>query len=212
MGSLIDLENASCVAAYVLCTYGIPRVEWRGPELIAYAIGGVRAASVDRLMRKPHAEVVCALVAAGIGVALLLIAGGPGLSTDGIARFLRSEAKTLAAFAALFGGGGWWLVHSWRLLWRCGRSRWEHSVFDLGVRTFGVAVALLLIVIGASLGINADVGGTALAPMMLAGAVVSLIFGLPISLHLGHYWGRRCAEVLGVQREPDLEIGDPPLV
>jgi hypothetical protein len=98
----------------------------------------------------------------------------------------------------------WWARYTYRLLWRKGTTEWGHWVYDKGVRSFGVTVSVTLVVIGGYLGgtvvalSNDDVVGCT-----LAGAAFGALFGLPVSLWLGYFWGAQAAWVYGLKADED---------
>jgi len=47
---------------------------------------------------------------------------------------LLHRAGIFGFFGGLFAIGGWWVVHTWKALWRRGRSSRERLLYDEGVR------------------------------------------------------------------------------
>lgn len=171
---------------------------------------GVRLGGVDRFMWSKHSEVVTASVAALFSFAGMLVS--TGLSNPKIVLQLIIAWKYLFVLvSAVHSVGGWWLVRTWKQLWRLGRGRWEQMAYDYGVRGFGVYIAVVIIILVTLLGRNSDANG-AFGPLMMGGAAASIFFGVPIALHLGYFWGCAFAALVGVQRDKKLEIGDPPRI
>jgi hypothetical protein len=160
-------------------------------------------------MRSSHAVPILSLVAAALIVALLVTESGIKYTWPDIQHVVITRWKFFALFAVIFAVGGWWTARTWRQLWRRGRSHWERLVYDFGVRGFGFAMAVSLVVIVAWLGWTAD-SGAIFGPMMLAGALAGLFFGVPVALHMGYFWGTNFAKLLRIDREPRIEIGEPP--
>jgi len=157
-----------------------------------------------------RAKAVGAAVAAAAIVATMAWYG-PAQHVGGMLRFVASRQFVGGwLFASIFAVGGWWTVSTWKQLWRKGRSKWEILVYDHGVRGFGLGTAACQIGIFAYLGRSADPPGPFAGPMTVAGALAGLFFGVPVCLHLGHYWGRRFAQVMGIEHDPTLEVGEPP--
>lgn len=123
---------------------------------------------------------------------------------------IATRATLLVVIASPFGIGAWWTVHTWRRLWRCGRTKRERLIYDYGVRGYGVVMAIAIICIVAWLGRTED--ATSFGPMTTAGILAGVFFGVPISLNMGYFWGKTFATVVGIEAEPRAEAGEPPHV
>ena len=147
---------------------------------------------------------------AAVAACLLLISSVPSFSGASLV-FFRKTAPLYALVAVLFGTGGWWTVQTYQLLWRRGRSEWERLVFDSGVRLFGRSMAAFFVAGSAWLGWTIGPGQNDpwrwLAAVLLSGVV----FGVPVALHLGYYWGSRIATLSGIERDSLVEVGDHPV-
>ena len=170
---------------------------------------GFHLLAIDRFMRSSHAVPIVALVAAASIVALLLTESGIDGTWHDFKHVVMTRWKFFALFAVIFAVGGWWTARTWRQLWRAGRSPWERLVFDRGVRGFGLQTGISLIAIIAWVGWREDSDGM-FGPMMIGGALAGLFFGVPVALHMGYFWGMNVARVIGVGRDPRVEIGEPP--
>lgn len=169
---------------------------------------------VDWLMCRSYSEVAGALVGELSGVALLLTIGRTfsHLTTTpsriSIGDFA-IRAAVLAVITSPFAIGAWWTVRTWNRLWRCGRSPWEKTVYDFGVRIFGFWTAILIILLLSRLGATAD-SGTLFGPMMFLGALAGVFFGVPLALNMGYFWGSAFAAIVNAEHDSHLEIGEPP--
>jgi len=171
---------------------------------------GFEVRLIDRLMCAPHAEPIGAAIGACISFITLLVYGGTtGLDLRQLLHTVRNRAAILGLFAVIFAIGGWWTVHTWRQLWRRGRSPRERLIYDYGVRGFGFSTAVSLFFIITWLGWMND-SGTLFGSLMTGGAIAALFFGVPVSLHLGYFWGRALAAVAGAEGDPRVEVGEPP--
>ncbi len=170
---------------------------------------GFTAAPIDRLMRLPHAEFILAAVAFGLCSAMILTFSGIHLRFTDLRHVVGTRWKFIAFFSIIFAIGGWWTAHTWRQLWRCGRSAWEILVYNYGVRIFGFSTAILIIFLVSRLGSAAD-GSTSFGPMMIFGVLAGVFFGVPVALHLGYFWGCVFATIVNVEHDSKLEIGEPP--
>jgi hypothetical protein len=159
-------------------------------------------------MQQLHAEPILAAIAAALG--FIAILANSGIKFDGpeLRHVLATRWRFLFAFCLIFAVGGWWTANTWRKLWRQGRSRWERLVYDYGVRGGGFATGVTLVAIVAWLGWSED-AGPLFGPMMIAGGLAGLFFGMPVSLHMGYFWGISYAKTMGVERDPS-EVGAPP--
>jgi hypothetical protein len=164
---------------------------------------------IDRFMRLPRAEYILAAVAFGLNAAVLLTHGGSHGTWSDFQHVVGTRWKFILAFSTIFAVGGWWTAHTWRQLWRTGRSRWERVVYDSGIRGFGFATGVSLIAIVTWLGWTAD-SGPLFGPMMLTGLLAGLFFGVPVALHMGYFWGTAFAVRTGVEHDPRVEVGKPP--
>jgi hypothetical protein len=153
-------------------------------------------------MRLPHSDLILAAIAAGLSVATIL-------SFSGIDFAIETKGALPALFAAIFSVGGWWTARTWNKLWRCGRSDWERLVYDHGVRIFGYSAAVSVFITMTWLGWSAD-SGPHFGPLVMGGALAGIFFGLPVSLHAGYFWGRMFALFSSVERDPRVEVGEPP--
>ncbi len=170
---------------------------------------GFQLRQIDRFMCSPHAEIIGAAIAAIANTITLLFYSGIHLHMGDLLHVFRTRGLFFAVFSGIFAIGGWWTVRAWKQLWRCGRSPWERMVYDHGVRLFRWMTAASIVAIITSLGWQADAGAP-FGPLMMTGALGAVVFGLPVSLHLGYFWGNAFAKVVGVERDPRVEIGDPP--
>jgi hypothetical protein len=115
-------------------------------------------------------------------------------------------------FGGLFAIGGWWVVHTWRALWRRGRSSRERLLYDEGVRGVGFIQGVVIFLVVTWLGLTAD-APQLWGPMTRGGgAFAAIFFGLPVALHFGYFWGRTLADLVGEEPDSTLEIGEPPPV
>jgi hypothetical protein len=176
---------------------------------------GFRLRFVDRLMCRSYSELIGMLFGELCGIVLLLSAGRAfarfaGASSSLSPGVIAIRAMALVAIASPFGIGAWWTVHTWRRLWRCGRTKRERLIYDYGVRSYGVIMAIAIICIVAWLGWTED--AASFGPMMTAGVIASVFFGVPISLNMGYFWGKTFATIVGVEAEPRAEAGEPPHV
>jgi hypothetical protein len=157
----------------------------------------------------PYAEAIGAFVAAAVSVATLLIYGGAGPDLRQLSHLIRTRIFLLGVFAAIFAIGGWWTVRTWKQLWRYGRSPWERAVYDYGVRFVGIYIAVGQLLILTWLGWISD-ARTLFGPLMVGGAIAALFFGVAVSLHFGYFVGRALATVVAAERDPRVEVGEPP--
>lgn len=171
-------------------------------------IAGFQARFIDRLMRSPHAEIVWPIIAACSIVVTILISIDWEEGSLRPSSVPRARWFLLALPGLIFAIGGWWTVHTWKRVWRKGRSSWERIVYDYGVRMSGFIMAVAHIFLYSSLGWMSDSGGR--VGLMLGGAITAVFFGVPISLHLGYFGGIALAALLGVKNDPRVEVGEPP--
>jgi hypothetical protein len=171
---------------------------------------------IDWLMCHSYSEIVGALIGELSGVALLLIIGrafvysAPTSQSLSIG-ILATRAVVLGAITSPFALAAWWTVRTWKQLWRYGRSPWERAVYDYGVRFIGIFTAVSQFFILTWLGWISD-SGALFGPPMMGGAIAALFFGIPVSLHFGYFMGRTLAAIAGAERDPRVEVGDPPHV
>ena len=176
---------------------------------------GFRLRFIDWLMCRSYSTLMGTLFGEVCGIALL-VAVGRGFTHDagGSSRLsfgvVLLRATMLIVVASPFGVGAWWTVHTWRRLWRCGRTKRERLIYDYGVRSYGVAMAIAIVCIVTWLGWNED--ASSFGPMMAAGILAGVFLGVPISLNMGYFWGKTFATVVGIQVEPRAETGEPPHV
>ena len=134
-------------------------------------------------------------------VAYLLLlsscAHGKQLSVD----LLKRTTPLLLALAATYGTAGWWAVQTWQALWRTGRDKWERVVFDYGVKGFGLCTAVTITVTLGWLGWSTTVE-TGDRLWFAAGLLTGAVVGLPVSLHLGYFWGVAFAKAVGINPTP----------
>jgi hypothetical protein len=173
---------------------------------------GFELRPVDRLLQRRHAQGCCAAVAAVIGAGLLL-AVSPSVHTPReLWQRLLHCAGIFGFFGGLFAIGGWWTVHTWKALWRRGRSSRERLLYDEGVRGVrGVGFTLVVIFIVVTwLGLTAD-APRLWGPMTIGAAFAAIFFGFPVALHFGYFCGRTFADIVGEEPDSTLEIREPPL-
>jgi len=180
-----------------------------GSEMNGVNRQGFNAGPIDRFMRLQHAEFILAVLAFGLCTAMILNFSGTHVNSSDFIHVVSTRWKFIVFFSAIFAVGGWWTARTWRHLWRCGRSSWERLVYDYGVRLFGFSTAIGLIFILSWLGWTSD-SGTLFGPMMIAGALAGVFFGVPVALHLGYFWGSIFAAVVNAQHDSKLEVGEPP--
>jgi hypothetical protein len=113
-------------------------------------------------------------------------------------------AVLLAVITSPFAIGAWWTVRTWKRLWRCGRTPRERLTYDRGVRGYGLGKAVAIFCIVTWLGWTTDV--TLFGPMMMAEALASIFFGVPISLNMGYFWGSIFATIVGIDSDPQCEV------
>jgi hypothetical protein len=164
---------------------------------------------IDRFMRASHAELGGAAIGALISFATLVAYSALPSDLHLLMRELRGRAVIFGFFAITFAIGGWWTVRTWRRLWRRGRSQKERAIYDFGVRTYGFSMAVSLFFIVTWLGRISEAEHW-FGPLMVGGAIAAIFFGVPISLHLGYFWGRIFAAVVGAKADPRIEVGEPP--
>ena len=117
---------------------------------------GFELRPVDRLLRRRHAQGFCTALAAVIGAGLLF-AVSPSVHTPReLLQMLFHRAGIFALFGGLFAIGGWWTVHTWRALWRRGRSSRERLLYDEGVRLVGFIQGVVIFIVVTWLGLTAD--------------------------------------------------------
>jgi hypothetical protein len=71
-------------------------------------------------------------------------------------------------------------------------------------------MAIAIICIVSWLGWTEDAGS--FGPMMAAGILAGIFFGVPISLNMGYFWGKTFTTVVGIEAESRIETGEPPHV
>jgi hypothetical protein len=71
-------------------------------------------------------------------------------------------------------------------------------------------IAIAIICIVAWLGWTSD--ATLFGPMMIAGILTGVFFGMPVGLNLGYFWGTTFAKIAGIDASPREEAGEPPCV
>ena len=117
---------------------------------------GFELRPVDRLMRRRHAP-SCGAALAGVIGAGLLLAVSPSVHTPReLWQMLLHRAGIFAMFGGLFAVGGWWTVHTWKALWRRGRSSRERVIYDMGVRGMGFIMGVVIFLVVTWLGLTAD--------------------------------------------------------
>jgi hypothetical protein len=105
-------------------------------------------------------------------------------------QLLLERAGIFGLFGLLFAIVGWWTVHTWKALWRRGRSSRERLMYDLGVRGVGFFMGVVIFLVVTWLGLIAD-SGKLWGPMMIGGAFAAAIFfGFPVALHFGYFLDR----------------------
>jgi len=161
-------------------------------------------------MRRSHMDVIVAAVAAAISTATLVFYGGPYADLSSMLQTVISRAAPIVPFAAVFGGAGWWTVHTWRRLWRPGRSAWERVTYDLGVRGVGLSMASVLVVVITWCGWTSDSSGRVVGPFMIGGLLAGLVVGVPVALHFGYVVGTVFAAIVGLRRDRNVDAGEPP--
>jgi hypothetical protein len=101
----------------------------------------------------------------------------------------------------------WWGIRTCRALWRRGTSRWGVLVYNYGVRLFGGMAAIGITFIGGYVGATvAAVSDADVTRCMIAGAFLAAIFGIPVALGMGYWWGCEMARFYGL--EPDADRPD----
>jgi hypothetical protein len=170
---------------------------------------------VDRLMCRRYSELAGALFGELSGIALLLTIGRTFAHLSAASSRISVidiaiRAVLLALITSPFGIGAWWAVRTWKRLWRCGRTPRERLIYDWGVRGYGLGMAVTIFCIVTWIGSTSD--ASLFGPMMVAGALASIFFGVPISLNMGYFWGSTFATVVGVEADPRVETGEPPHV
>lgn len=98
----------------------------------------------------------------------------------------------------------WWGYRTFRALWRGGETRWSHLVYGQGARGFGVMMAMIFSTCGGYFGwvLPASSIGYHLT-FTVVGAMFGAIFGFPVGLGIGWFWGTLMAATLGL--EPDAK-------
>ena len=163
-------------------------------------------------MRAPHAAWLGALASAACAIAAILVA------RQALGRApLPLTAPRLLLFLSLvfpFAGAGVATVQTWRRLWRRGRDPWEQTVYDRGVRGFGGSMAVLspVIAVAVTLGSSSERDATGLAGAVAVGLVVGVLFGTPVALWGGYWWGRGMASTFGLSRPVRRPTDLPPTV
>lgn len=170
---------------------------------------GFNVGPIDHFMRLPHADIMLAAIAFGLCSAVILRSSGIHMNASEYRYVISTRWKFIVVFSLMFAVGGWWTARTWRHLWRCGRSAWERLVYDYGVRLFGFATAISIIIIVGWLGSTAD-SGILFGPMMILGALAGFFFGVPVALNLGYWWGSTLAVIVNAEHDSTLEIGEPP--
>jgi hypothetical protein len=98
----------------------------------------------------------------------------------------------------------WWGVRTCRTLWRHGSTEWGRLVYDVGVRGFGVSVAVVMVACGGYIGAKIVALSSADAvPCAIAGAIFCAVFGMPVALGLGYFWGTQMAWFEGLEPDKD---------
>lgn len=170
------------------------------------------AQRLDHMMRAPHAASLGALVSALCAIAAILIAR----QALGRAPLPLTAPRLLffLALALLFAGAGVATVHTWRRLWRRGRDPWEQTVYDRGVRGFGASMAILspVIAIASTLSSSSERNATGFSGAVAVGLVLGVLFGTPVALWGGYWWGRGLASTFGLSRTVRRPNDLPPTV
>ena len=97
-----------------------------------------------------------------------------------------------------------WGFRTCRTLWRRGTTPWGRLVYNYGVRGFGAMMAVFFIVAGAYFGAAGfgDAGADAIRGAVVWG-LFGALFGIPVGLSMGYFWGRQMAWFYGL--EPDAK-------
>jgi hypothetical protein len=113
----------------------------------------------------------------------------------------------LAVFASVLAALFWWGYRTCRNLWRRGTSAWGNLVYNYGVRGYGATMAVFLIAL------SGYVGATQLATSeddrfacTVVGLVFGALFGTPVALGLGYFWGVWFARVKGLEPDTDADL------
>jgi H+/Cl- antiporter ClcA len=140
------------------------------------------------------AKIAAATLAAIFPYLMLVWASG------GNDRFSWSAFALYVPVAAIFGAFGWWAAQSWQLLWRQGDNKWERVVYNYGVRGFGICMALAIPTILGCFGASSGDGTTDSLRWLVGGVFFGVVFGLPVCLHLGYFWGVAFAKFNGIAK------------
>lgn len=103
-----------------------------------------------------------------------------------------------AVLGLVLAGLIWWGIRTCKSLWRRGSDDWGRLVYNYGVRGYGVAMALFFICGAAYYGWN----NLAQSPdarvwCALICAFLAAIFGTPVGLGMGYWWGSSMARYYG---------------
>jgi len=93
---------------------------------------------------------------------------------------------------------------TWRRLWRRGRNRWEHLVYDHGVRRVG-ALMWVLSTLYLPISNAWERGIPILSALVLSTVLLQGLVGVTTCLWLGYWAGRIMAALLGVPRSDEPE-------
>ena len=121
-------------------------------------------------------------------------------AADAIYEFTWAGLALYLPVAATFGAFGWWGAYTWQQLWRNGQGKWERLVFNYGVRRFGLATTLSFMVILGCFGAASGDGRVDSLRWLVGGVYFGAVFGLPVGLHTGYFWGVACAKVMGIKK------------
>jgi hypothetical protein len=96
-----------------------------------------------------------------------------------------------------------WGFRTCRALWRQGITPWGRLVYNYGVRGFGVANAVAWTVLGGYFGATTIASSPDDALRCAIGtAFLTALFGTPIALGLGYWWGTTMAAFRGLAPDP----------
>lgn len=97
-----------------------------------------------------------------------------------------------------------WGVRTCRTLWRRGTTPWGRLVYNFGVRGFGVANAVAWTLCAGYLGATQlATGPEDTLRCAIGAAVLTALFGTPVSLGLGYWWGTKMAWFAGLTPDPE---------